>query len=58
MKVKELIEELQRYSLDEDIYIISIDENPIDGDGWGIKEVYAVQSQRDDIRGVYIATEN
>ena len=53
MKVKELIEKLQKLDQEEKIYILSEGDSPFDY-GYEIKRVYEIKTDETNASGVYI----
>lgn len=56
MKVKELIEELQKFDGDNEVNTLSCGDSPFDY-GYGIKRVYEIKSSENKVTGVYIEEE-
>ena len=56
MKVKEIIEQLQKFNPENELYILESGDSPFDS-GDSIKRVYEVNTVELSVNGVYIETD-
>lgn len=54
MRVKTLIEQLQKCNPESEVIVLCCDDNPLNGDGIDINRVLAINYAESDIETVYI----
>ena len=54
MRVKQLIERLQKCDLEAEVMLLCCDDNPLDGEGFDVKRVYEIKYADENETTVYV----